>query len=113
MSQSAIKRKWESYITALETEVNGCPKRWYGKKKEHIAILSRGEELPPWKAVSIRTHDLRHTFCTMLYDAGVDVKTAMKWMGHADESMEVILSRGNFTHESRRKNIHRHHALNA
>ena len=23
----------------------------------------------------------------MLYDAGVDIKTAMKWMGHSDEKM--------------------------
>jgi integrase len=26
----------------------------------------------------------RHTFCTLLYLAGVDVLTAMKQMGHAD-----------------------------
>ena len=29
-------------------------------------------------------HSLRHTFATMLFDAGVDVKTAAYLMGHSD-----------------------------
>lgn len=36
---------------------------------------------------TIRTHDFRHSFCTMLFDAGVDMKTAMAWMGHSDDTM--------------------------
>lgn len=28
-------------------------------------------------------HELRHTFCTILYQAGVDVLTARDRMGHA------------------------------
>ena len=32
-------------------------------------------------------HDFRHTYCVMLFDAGVDMKTAQKWMGHADATM--------------------------
>lgn len=39
------------------------------------------------KKVAIRQHDCRHTFATMLYDADVDIKTAVKWMGHANEEM--------------------------
>ncbi len=38
-----------------------------------------------------RTHGISfhdtHTFCTMLYEAGIDLKTAQRWMGHADEKM--------------------------
>lgn len=34
------------------------------------------------KTICFRQHDLRHTYCTMLYDAGVDVKSAQAWMGH-------------------------------
>lgn len=37
--------------------------------------------------VSIRCHDLRVSYCTMLRDAGVDTKQAMIWMGHSDEKM--------------------------
>ena len=29
----------------------------------------------------------RHTFFTMLYEAGIDLKSAQRWMGHADEQM--------------------------
>ena len=28
-TENAWNRGWESYITALETELNGCHKRWY------------------------------------------------------------------------------------
>jgi integrase len=87
MSKSAWSKKWRSFITALEVELNGCHKRWYGHTVEHKAILANGGALPPWKDVTIRSHDFRHSFCTMLYDAGVDIKTAMKWMGHSDEKM--------------------------
>lgn len=87
MSESAFDRAWQSYITALEVQCNGCPHRWYGKKKEHQALLAQAPDaLPPWRSVSIRPHDLRHSFCTMLYENNIDLKTAMAWMGHADQS---------------------------
>lgn len=89
MSHSAWRSAWSSYITAMETLDNGCHKRWYGKTKLHQDSQARGE-LPPWRDVTIRPHDLRHSYCTMLYDADVDVKTAQAWMGHADQ--EVTLS---------------------
>ncbi len=87
MSKSAWNSKWRSFIGAMETELNGCQKRWYGKTREHKALLAKGEPLPLWKEITIRSHDFRHSFCTMLYDAGVDIKTAMKWKGHSDEKM--------------------------
>ena len=89
MSHSAWRSAWSSYITAMETLDNGCHKRWYGKTKAQQELKARGE-LPPWRDVTIRPHDLRHSYCTMLYDADVDVKTAQAWMGHADQ--EVTLS---------------------
>lgn len=87
MSDTAWRRKWSSFITAMETELNGCHKRWYGRTNAHKKALSNGEELAPWREVTIKSHDFRHSFCTMLWDAGVDIKTAMKWMGHSDEKM--------------------------
>ncbi len=38
----------------------------------------------------ITAHMLRHTYATMLFDADVDVKSAQKFLGHAD--IEVTLS---------------------
>lgn len=90
MSESSFDRAWQSYITALETQINGCHKRWYGKTKEHKALLAENKDaLPPWKSVTIRPHDLRHSYRTMLYDMGVDTKSAMKWLGHANEDVSV------------------------
>lgn len=34
--------------------------------------------------VSVTPHQLRHGYATMLFDAGIDVKTAQRWLGHAD-----------------------------
>lgn len=91
MTGSAWERAWESYIAALERLENGCQKRWYGRTKEHKALIAAGKELPPWKEITIRPHDLRHSYCTMLYDAGVDLKTAQKWMGHADQQVTMSI----------------------
>ena len=32
----------------------------------------------------VEAHCLRHTCCTLYYEAGIDVLTAQRWMGHAD-----------------------------
>ncbi|MDD3212271.1 MAG: site-specific integrase [Eubacteriales bacterium] len=87
LSESAFQSLWSSYKTALEYQLNGCHKRWYGHTRAHKNLIAEGGKLPPWKEINIRTHDFRHTYCTMLYNADVDIKTAMKWMGHADEKM--------------------------
>lgn len=100
-SASAWRSAWNSYMVALSEKKNGCRKRWYGRTKKHKAMIAKYEELmaqgrdieaqkyklPEWEDVVIRSHDLRHTYCTMLYEAGVDIKTAQKWMGHADDEM--------------------------
>lgn len=87
MTYAAFVRKYESYMTFLETKLNGCPKRWYGKTKEHKELLAKGEELPPWREVKIRCHDFRVDFCTRNYEAGIPIKTLEKWMGHSDAQM--------------------------
>ena len=86
MTESAWKRAWNSYINAMGEVFNGCQRRWAKN---------------PWLPVDIRAHDLRHSYCTMLYNAGVDLKTAMLWMGHADQTMTMQI----YTHltESRRR----------
>lgn len=61
LTEQAFQRGWESYQKALSAAA-GHP-------------------------VRIRAHDLRHSYCTMLRDAGVDIHQAIIWMGHADEKM--------------------------
>lgn len=40
--------------------------------------------VPTRKEFTMRGHDLRYTFATALYDAGVDVKSAQYYLGHSD-----------------------------
>lgn len=71
LSYSTFRRKWRNFITKA-----------FGEKTE------------------ITPHCLRHNYCTLLYDLGVDVYTAKVFMGHAkvETTMEI------YTHlsESRR-----------
>lgn len=103
MTEQAFMMGWESYISTLEKKLNNFPagKRWYGKIKKHKEMAQKAKELreqgkeeeakkydlPPWKTVSIRPHDLRHSYATWLRDAGVDMHQTIVWMGHSDEKM--------------------------
>jgi integrase len=88
MSKTGFRRKWNSYLLFLEEMQNsGRNRRWYGQTSKDQATIAAGGQLQPWKEVHIQTHDFRHTFATMLWEASVDLKTAMKWMGHADQTM--------------------------
>lgn len=62
MTETAFSRAWDSYITAISAAAG--------------------------MRITIRPHDFRHTYCTMLFESGaVDLHQAMIWMGHADEKM--------------------------
>lgn len=103
-TESGWKRAWESYITVLETALNGTEKRWYHRTREwkqshpeewgkYEALRARKPKdaeafrLMGWRSVTIRPHDLRHSFCEWAITNGVGPKTLMKWMGHTDERM--------------------------
>lgn len=80
-TKNSFRKAWDSYILAisghiLPTSDHLCPQKWTesGHKCEQIVN----------KTVSITPHMLRHTFCTMLHENGVDIKTAQQQMGHSD-----------------------------
>lgn len=103
-SETAWRRAWDSYLTALEEKLNGTEKRWYHRtrawKQAHPSEWAEYEKLRRtkpkqaeeyrlmgWRSVSIRPHDLRHSFCEWAITSGVGPKTLMNWMGHTDERM--------------------------
>lgn len=86
MSGAAYKSAWESFLNHLNIKAGG--QKACGPKHPHIQVIDR-----------ITAHMLRHTYATMLFDAGVDVKSAQKFLGHAD--IEVTLSI--YTHLSKFK----------
>ena len=74
MTNSAWQSMWDSYIIDLNLK--------YG-----ISIGKRDKNDPRGQVITIEMfspHCLRHTFCTIMYEAGIDVLTAKEQMGHSD-----------------------------
>ncbi len=59
--------------------------------------------------ISCTPHQLRHSYATILFDAGIDVKTAQCWLGHAD----INTTLGIYTHLSEQKQNESIQKLNA
>jgi integrase len=82
MSAVCIRRKLESINTLLNKKMNE------GKEEKDI------------KDYSITLHQTRHTFASILHDAGIDVKQAQQWTGHKD--IRVLLDI--YTHLNKNQN---------
>ena len=79
MSDSSWKRMWESYMMDLNLK--------YGNFSNFIGNTPTSKFNPNGVPMVIETftaHNLRHTFATMLYFAGVDILTAKEQLGHSD-----------------------------
>lgn len=94
MTSIAWKRLFQSYMTDLNLE--------YG------SFIDKPNKFAPVKTPMMITpftpHELRHTFCTIMYEAGVDVLTAKEQMGHADVQTTLSI----YTHlddEHRQKDL--------
>ena len=89
VTKTTWRAVWRSYVTSMETEINGISRRWYGRTKAHKAILAAVGNLPPWVSFTVKPYDLRHSFATMLRDMQppVELHTVIKWMGHTDATM--------------------------
>ena len=90
-SEISWRRMWESYMHALNAKYgdfgNIVPAQVSGKKKS-------GPQKLPMIIPTFTPHQLRHTYITMLYLAGVDVLTAKQQAGHAD----IKTTLGIYTH---------------
>lgn len=71
-------------------------------KKELLdnSQVTRGwNEYKKISGVEITPHQLRHGYATILFDAGIDVKTAQRWLGHSDIKTTLDI----YTHLSEKK----------
>lgn len=96
MSVSAWRRLWESYMAELNAQHGDFSGgiTWKNGKKITRSITEQDKYNPnglPFMIQRFTAHDLRHTFATMLYFAGVDILTAKEQLGHADvkTTMEI------------------------
>lgn len=85
MTETAFKRAWSSYEHYLNILAGGKD-----ATRKHKKVV---------KFDHITPHMLRHTYATLLYDAGVDVKKAQKNLGHSDVSTTLQI----YTHLSDEK----------
>lgn len=84
---------WKAYNRTLTNILNG----------DTATAVSPGHrsdrDKPDRQIVSIRAHDLRHTYASLLYDAGVDIITAQHLLGHSTPDITMRI----YTHLSERK----------
>lgn len=82
MTESAWAKLWRSYMRELNIK--------YGTRTpadlERMKSSKPGPKVFDMTIPNITMHWLRHTFCTLMYLAGVDVVQACAQMGHADVS---------------------------
>lgn len=82
MTESAWAKLWRSYMRVLNEK--------YGARTtadlERLRSGKPGPKALDMTIPNITMHWLRHTFCTLMYLAGVDVVQACAQMGHADVS---------------------------
>lgn len=94
MTNSAWQSLWESYMVDLN-------------RKYSVSTKERSKADPRGQVITIDTfspHNLRHTFCTIMYEAGIDVLTAKEQMGHSDIKTTLAI----YTHldsQHKRKNV--------
>lgn len=84
MTEPAWRRLLDSYLTDLDAEYGGR-RKMAPANRMHVYTI----EPFTW-------HCLRHTFATLLYESGVDVKAAQYLMGHADIATTMAI----YTHLS-------------
>lgn len=94
MSAQAYDMAWKSYMHYLNLCAGGRDKIRTKNKNGEVQFLPAVQAMESFTA-----HQLRHAYATTLYDAGVDVKTAQKLLGHSDFSVTMKI----YTHLSSQK----------
>lgn len=95
MSDTAYRRAWNSYRHYLNLKAGG---KDASRTREKVQAID-----------NITAHMLRHTYASMLYEAGVDIKSAQRFLGHADIEMTLAV----YTHLTKFKEDEAINSLNA
>lgn len=102
LTESAVSRALDTFCKVLERILNGEPPTQRGRRTDIERKKAEKEKKLPAKErkqFSFTAHDLRHTYATALYDAGVPVKAAQYFLGHADIRITLEL----YTHLSKER----------
>ena len=100
LSESAFERGWDGFNLAMQRVMNGEDVDQRGRRKKLEDKIKDSEaQGRQYIIFNVKAHDLRHTFATALYDAGIGVKEAQYYLGHADIRMTLAL----YTHLSQER----------
>lgn len=88
MTDAAWERLWQSYMSVLNRKYGDFVHTPRDRRKALPVVID-----------TFTPHCLRHTYATMLYDAGVDVLTAKEYLGHTDIKTTLSI----YTHLSRER----------
>lgn len=105
MTEGQFRRMWESYMNALNEAYGdfGIDPNTYKKNGERKSRFAPGGL--PIKIDTFTPHQLRHTYASMLYKAGIDVLTAKDQLGHSDIKTTLNI----YTHLD---SIYKKHSMN-
>lgn len=82
-----LKKYLKSYI---ENSTDGNPESFiFSVLMSNRSLRSSEYKYLNEHEISFRIHDLRHTFCTNCYIAGIDEKQIQLWMGHSKYSTTI------------------------
>ena len=79
LSDSAITTMCSSFLLHIN--------RIYKKQLEEKNKNKKDDEKEKPKTIKFTLHQLRHSFCTMLYYSGIGIKEAQELMGHSSADM--------------------------
>ena len=85
ITESSFNAQWDTLMRRLTNIHAGypaekIPPKNEKRKQEYLKNIADHK-------ISFDRHDLRHTYATFLYEAGVDEKTAMFYLGHTSPEM--------------------------
>lgn len=89
VTKSSFTKLWFSIMDKLNTAAGGSD--WRKNHVKHPELLAIANDITP--------HTFRHTYCTTLYNAGVDIKSAQYLLGHASIQMTLDV----YTHMDNKK----------
>lgn len=99
LTESGFSCGMEAFEKAITRIANGELPIQTGKRNDLNKSVNATEESQNKTILHFLAHDLRHTYATALYDAGVPVKAAQYFLGHSDIRITLEL----YTHLSKER----------
>jgi len=92
LTESGFNRGWHGFCLAMQRICNGEDLDQRGRRKRLETRIAEAEAKGrQYVLFRVRSHDLRHTFATALFEAGVEPKAAQYYLGHSSIKMTLDL----------------------